>query len=235
MISIEHGSTPREELELLNSQRAQWHLPTFAGFKTKHGYALAWEEGAEPLYEIGGGADGIFYRDLREPHIVVDEASITITTAKALWAPARTILPANYWRVGKVVKLTAFFKCTTGATPGNFTYSLGYGSGDAPTPIASSVARAAVASQTNIPFTMEGYMECRSIGAAGTARMWGKATADLALQLSTNQPNLFPSSAPSDQTIDTTVGTNAVTFQLARSGSTTETVICTGLLFEALN
>jgi hypothetical protein len=224
------------ELERLNSERRRFHLPELVGFRTARGIGLGWEEGAEPLFEIGGGADGIFYRDLREPHIVVDESAITLaSTQKALWAPARTILPANYWRVGKVVKLTAFCKATTGATPGNYAYAMAYGSGDAPTPIVASVARAAVASQTNIPLTIEGYMECRSIGAAGTCRMWGKAFADLALQLSTNQPNLFPSSAPADVTIDTTVGTNAVTFQMSRSGSTAETVTTVGLLFEALN
>lgn len=235
-VNIIQGKSPYEELELLNDWRRTMHLPGFAGFKTKHGYSLHWEEGSEPLAEIIGGADGIFYRDLREPHIVVDEAAITLAaTQKALWAPARTILPANYWRVGKVVKLTAFCKATTGTTPGNYAYAMAYGSGDAPTPIVASVARAAVASVTNIPLTLEGYMECRSIGATGTCRMWGKAFADLALQLSTNQPNLFPSSAPADVTIDTTVGTNAVTFQMSRSGSTAETVTTVGLLFEALN
>ena len=38
-------------------------------------------------------ADGIYYRDTRQPFRIADEASITLaTTAKALWAPALTIL-----------------------------------------------------------------------------------------------------------------------------------------------
>lgn len=242
MITIEHGSTPKDELDALNSWRASQSalagVPLFAGFKTARGtYQFGWEDGSEPIYEIVGGADGIFYRDLREPHMIADEAAITLaTTQKALWAPARTILPANYWRTGKVVKLTAFCKATTGTTPGNYAYAMAYGAGDAPTPIVASVARAAVASVTNIPILLEGYMEFRgSPGTAAASRMWGRAMADLALQLSTAQPNLFPSSAPADINIDTTVGTNAVTFQMSRSGSTAETVTTTGLLFEALN
>ena len=186
---------------------------------------------------IAGAADGIFYRDLREPHIIADESAITLaTTQKALWAPARTILPANYWRTGKVVKLTAFGKFTSGTTPGNGTPAMAYGAGDAPTPIVTGTARALVASVTNITWFMQGYMEFRGTpGTASASRMWGMFVGDLAMQLSTNQPNIFPASAPADVNIDTTVGTNAVTFQYARSGSTAESMTTTGLLFEALN
>lgn len=180
--------------------------------------------------------DGPFYRDLRMPHIVVDEAAITLaSTQKALWVPSRTILPSNYWWVGKLVKITAFGKMTTAATPGNLTAAIAYGAGDAPTPIVTGVARALVASQTNITWWMQGYIECRSIGATGTLRMWGKFEADLAVQLSTAGPTLIPGSAPADTTVDTTVGTNAITFQAARSGSTAETMTTTNLYFEALN
>jgi hypothetical protein len=60
MLTIEHGRTPREELEILNSMRAQWRLPGFAGFRTRQGnYQIGWEKDAEPLYEISGGADGL--------------------------------------------------------------------------------------------------------------------------------------------------------------------------------
>lgn len=193
---------------------------------------------AELIYPpISGGADGLFYRDLREPHIIADEAAITLaTTQKALWAPARTILPANYWRPGKVVKLTAFGAFTSAATPGNGTPAAGYGAGDAPTPIVSGVARALIASVTNITWTAWAYMEMRgSAGVAQAARIWGAFIGDLAMQLSTAQPNLFPASAPANVSIDTTVGTNAFTLQYARSGSTAETMTTTGLLFEALN
>lgn len=224
------------EFERLNSERARFGLPSFAGFDTRDGIGLAWEPGADPIFEIAGGADGLFYRDLREPHVVVDETAITLsTTMKALWVAARTILPSNYWRVGKVVKLTAFGKATTDGTAGNYVFEMAYGSGDAPTPLAAGATVAGTISQTNVTWIAEGYMECRAIGATGTARMWGRWMPAVALLASTLQPYIVPSSAPADITIDTTVGTNAVTFQLQRSGVGVWTATTTGLLFEALN
>lgn len=234
MPKLEDREAQQAELNRLNSWRRAGRLPEFAAFRTDAGLGIAWEEGADPLYVIEGGAGGLLYRD-RISQIFVDEGAITITTAKALWVPARTILPANYFTPGKIVKLTAFGKMTTGATPGNLTPSLGYGAGDNPTPLVSGVARAAIANVTNIAWRLEGYMECRTLGASGTARMWGQFTADLALQLSTAQPNLIPGATPADSTVDTTVGTNAFTGQMARSGSTTETMTTTFLLFEAVN
>lgn len=181
-------------------------------------------------------ADGIFYRDLREPHIIVDEGAVTLsTTMKSLWLPARTILPANYWRVGKTVKVTAFGKVTTDGTAGNYVFELAYGSGDAPAPLAAGATVAGTVSQTNVSWMAEGYMECRSIGTSGTARMWGTWRPVVAVLASTLQPYLFPASAPADITIDTTVGTNALTFQLQRSGAGVWTATTTNLLMEALN
>jgi hypothetical protein len=188
------------------------------------------------IWDIAGGADTALWRDVRQPYTIADQSAITLaSTQKALWTPALTILPANYWYVGKIVKLTAFIKAVTGTTPGNYAFAMAYGAGDAPAPIVASVARAAVASQTSV-IMIEGYAICRSIGTAGTLSMWGHARADLALMLSTNQPSLFPSGGTTVvSTIDTTVGTNAVTFQMSRSGSTAETAAAVGLVFEALN
>jgi len=67
-------------------------------------------------------ADGIYYRDLRQPFQIADLGSITLaSTQKMMWTPgvtSPTILPANYWTLGKTVKLTAFLKLVTAATPG---------------------------------------------------------------------------------------------------------------------
>jgi hypothetical protein len=153
MQTIEHGRTPSEELEGLNSWREANGLPTFVGFRRAGGgVSIGWERDAEPLYEIAGGADGIFYRDQRGT-IFVDEAAITLaTTQKALWVPARTILPATYFnRPGKTVKISAFGKATTDGTAGNYVFEMAYGAGDAPS-AAGYRARpmAGTTSQTNI-------------------------------------------------------------------------------------
>lgn len=184
-------------------------------------------------------ADGIYYRDLRQPFQVADLGSITLaTTQKCMWTPgvtSPTILPANYWTLGKTIKLTAFLKLVTGTTPGNYVFGMCYGAADAPGAIVVSVARAAVASQTFGAF-IQGYATCRSVGSAGTLSMWGMVLVDLVGQLSTNQPSVFPSAGVTVvSTIDTTVGTNGLYFTMSRSGSTVETVVATSLLMEALN
>lgn len=169
-------------------------------------------------------------------HILVDEASVTLaTTQKALWPDARTILPANFWYPGKMVRLTAFGKATTDGTAGNYIFEMAYGVGDTPTPLVLGATVAGTVSQTNISWMAWGIMECRTIGATGTARMWGEWRPAVALLASTLQPYTFPGSAPADTTIDTTVGTNALKFHVQRSGAGVWTALTTNIILEELN
>lgn len=182
-------------------------------------------------------ADGIYYRDTRQPVIIADEASITLaTTQKALWPYARTLLPANYWTVGKTVKLTAFGKITTGTTPNNFTFGIGYGSADAPTALSTGAAVAAKASQTNLSFRVDAYVTCRLVGSSGTLLAWGQWWLSTGLYNATTQETgLIPASALAATTVDTTVGTNSLVITMARSGSTGESTVTQSLIMEALN
>ena len=184
-------------------------------------------------------ADGLFYRDLRQPVVVADQGSIAPgTTETTLWATGATsptILPANYWWVGKTVKITAAFKWTSG-TAGNITFGMSYGAANNPACKVNSTAIAAIASVG--PFTVfaQGYATCRSIGTAGTLSLWGSAQFPIGLVLSTGQTNFtFPVAGVSVvSTVDTTVATNAVMFHAIRSAGT-DAVVCVGLTFEALN
>jgi hypothetical protein len=65
--------------------------------------------------------------------------------------------------------------------------------------------------------------------------MWGEWKPAVALLASTLQPYVFPGSAPADVSIDTTVATNALTFQLQRSGAGVWSATTTGILLEELN
>jgi hypothetical protein len=177
------------------------------------------------------------YRNLRSvSHILVDESPVTLaTTMKALWPPARTITPANFWYVGKTVKITAFGKVTTDGTAGNYVFEMAYGSGDAPTPLVAGATVAGTVSQTNITWSAWGYAECRAIGTSGTLRLWGQWSPAVAVLASTLQPYVFPNATPADTSIDTTVGTNGLTFQLQRSGAGVWTATTTDLIIEELN
>lgn len=177
------------------------------------------------------------YRSTWSPsHLTADEAAITLaTTMKALWLPAKTLIPAGTWYPGKKWKLTAFGKATTDGTAGNYVFEVAYGAGDAPTPLAAGVSVAGVVSRTNDTWEAHAYIECRSIGTAGVLRMWGGWEPVVSLVLSTAQPYKFPATLPADVAADTTVGTNAITFQCQRSGAGVWTMATTGIILEPLN
>lgn len=174
------------------------------------------------------------YRVVWSPsRLTADESPITLaTTQKALWLPAKTLIPTGLWEPNKVFQLTAFGKATTDATAGNYVFEMAYGAGDAPTPNATGATVAGSTGQTNISWIAQGWMEVRSIGTAAVARMWGFWKPAVALLASTLQPYIFPSSAPADISVDTTVSTNAITFQLQRSSTGVWTATTTGLILE---
>lgn len=194
------------------------------------------------ILPVRGGADGLFYTDLRAPFVVADQAGITLTTTqKALWLPALSIFPANYWgMVGKTVKLTAMVKVTTG-TAGNWIVGMGYGAGDAPAVIVvSGAAKAKIASIGPFLAVMEGFATLRTVGptsTSGTLSLAGDFRPPLALFLSTvaGSAITFPEAGTTVvSTFDTTSGANALTFQ-AQNSAGTDTVVTTNLYVQALN
>lgn len=183
---------------------------------------------------MAGGND---YRDMAATIDVVDQAAITLlTTQAALWAPARTLIPASAWRVNKTFKLTAGIRFVTDVTAGNYVFGAGVGTGNAPAVIVVGATVAGVVSQTQLAI-MEAWFTCRSIGTAGTVSIYGKIYANVALLASTLQPYGFPTGGVTVvSTLDMTLNTNALTFQAQRSGAGVWTATCVGVpLLEALN
>jgi len=171
--------------------------------------------------------DGQFFCDLRAPFIIADVPAVTLAaTNKALYPIAN--LPAmgkDYWWAGKKVKIRAFGRITTGATPGNLTLALLYGTGaDANgVSLAASAAQTLVASQTNISWESELTIHCRTPGATGGLFVTGKATFESAVIAA--RVFLIPASAPVvSGAVDLTVAGNVLSLQALRSGSTAETM-----------
>ena|ERR1700674_1481760 len=183
-------------------------------------------------------ADGIYYVDSRLPFLVADQGNMTPTTTfKNIWtngASSPTILPANYWNVGKLLRLTAFLRLSTGVA-GNSAFGMAYGAADAPAAVVQTATRAKIASVGPFGIFIQGYARCRSTGATGTLSMWGFVLPDLGAFLSTTDQWVFPSNGTTVvSTIDTTVGTNSLFFEYLTSAGT-DTIAATDIVLEAMN
>lgn len=174
-------------------------------------------------------ADGLFYHDTREPFVTVAPGPVTLaTTDKALYTASQfPTLGGQYWaRPGKKIQIRLFGQITTGTTPGNGTFDIYYGTGaDANgTILASSGTLALSASQTNLSWTLEVVVSCRTTGSAGTLFCTGRAMFNNAVLANTLQPMLIPASAPvASAGVDLTAA-NIISVQFKRSGSTAETM-----------
>jgi hypothetical protein len=158
---------------------------------------------------VGGHdmADGIYYRDTRQAFLIADsgilgrhllparpfltQKTLTLTPQKGAAGDVATILPANYWTVGKTVKLTANLKWTAVANTNGVTIGMCYGAADAPAANVVATAVTPVSSTSTFSVFIQGYATCRSIGSSGTLSMWGVALAPAGL--TTAGPITFPS------------------------------------------
>lgn len=173
-----------------------------------------------------GGYVGVKRRSI----LLADEAAITLaTTQKALWLPAKTLIAAGDWYAGKIISVEAWGKATSDGTAGNFVFGAALGAGDAPAAIVTGATVAGTVSQTNVTWYAKIQAECKTYGAAGVLRLWGKIEPVVAILASTLQPYLMPNATPADITFDFTAGTNALTLQAQRSGAGVWTMTTTSL------
>lgn len=213
-----------DDLELLRRDQQREWLPTFKRIR----------ESNDPH-----AADGLFYHDQREPHIGADQGTVTLsTTDKALYtASAHPVLGGGYFgRIGKKVNIRLFGKITTAATPGNLTIDVYWGSGaDATgTVIVSSAAQTLIANQTNISWSIELWIHCRSTGSTGT--LFSRGTAQFGTAVIAAGTFLIPASAAVvSGSLDLVSAGNIISIQAKRSGSTAETMTVQDFDFAALN
>jgi hypothetical protein len=184
--------------------------------------------------------DGPFFVDSRAPFLSGDVAAVTLAATDKAMIPAANIpvLGANYFGwVGKAVRIRLFGRMTTGATPGNLSISMYYGTGaDANgVVLAASGAIAGVANATNLSWEAEFYVRCRTMGAAGTLFCTGRFLPNVGLVLSTAQPMLIPASAPAASGSCDLTASLLLSPQFKRSGSTAETLQVHDVSYEALN
>jgi len=185
-------------------------------------------------------ADGLFYNDLREPFLSLDLTAISpLATAVALYTPsAFPVLGGQYFsRPGKRLKIELFGRFTSGATPGNVSLAVYYGTGASANGVllASSAPIAWLANQANMSWKAEIDVHCRTTGSAGTLFCTGEWKANLAAIAAANQPLLIPATAPVVSAACDLTAALIISVQMLRSGSTAETAQVHNLLVTALN
>ncbi len=169
----------------------------------------------------------------------------TIADGTAVTAAAETILvpdytlPAGYLYPGSLLKYTLFGRMSSViTTPGTFTWRLRWGgAGGVSLAASGAIAPDSTAASTNIAWWAEFYVQCRSVGTAGTAMCWGRCWPgnDVTVSAVTylnNQALAFPDAA-AVATIDTT--TAKAISPTVQPSLTTGSVTCHHALLESLS
>lgn len=181
--------------------------------------------------------DGPFYLDTREPFFTVPTTAITLAaTAKALYTAAQfPPLGAGYMsRPGKKLRIRLAGIMTTGATPGNGSFNVYWGTGADANGVLlmTGTPVALTAGQTALTWELEIVITCITTGATGTARCSGHALFNEAI-LAPHQ--MLPTATMADSaSIDFTAAL-IPSVQFLRSGSTGETMQVREMEVTALN
>jgi hypothetical protein len=161
-----------------------------------------------------------------DPLVFADESDITLaSTYKALIPTARYNLGTQFFnKVGRKLRIRAFGKITTAATPGNGQMGILFGTNaDANgVTVCQSAAFALTAGQTTLSWEAEFYIHARSLGTTGTLFGCGKLLMNNAVAATSVQPIMIPSgTAVVSGSCDLT-GVLVPSLQFLRSGSTAE-------------
>lgn len=184
--------------------------------------------------------DGAFYLDTREPFVTIAPGAVTLAaTAKALYTASQfPVLGGQYFsRVGKKIRIRLYGQITTGATPGNGSFNVYYGSGADATGVLlmTGTPVALTGGQTNLSWTLDIIVTCQSIGNTGTLFCTGKAHFNVAVLASTLQPMMLPASVPAVSGACDLTAANIISVQFLRSGSTAETMQVVQMEVTSLN
>ncbi len=185
-------------------------------------------------------ADGLFYLDTREPHLVSNLPAATLLTTATMLYPAASfpVLGSQYFnRPGKAIKIEMAFTIVTGLTPGNFSFNVLWGTGVSANGTGIMTAGTPVAATASV--TKRGKVEvtvrCLTTGSAGTLEATGIAWADPGVIASTLQPIMLPTGASAASGALDLTAANIVSIQGLMSGTAGCTLVVDELKVTALN
>lgn len=152
-------------------------------------------------------------------------SSTTLTSIGA--APDYTLLP-NSLLVGSLVRVRAFGRFSTSATP---TLLLGvYYGGAAGVALCATAAVTTLSGAANNTWFFEADINVRTVGSSGTAMSVGKVTG---VSTATGV-NLAPATAPAVATIDTTAAKSIVLCAQWGTNSASNTITCHHLAIDTV-
>lgn len=201
-------------------------------------YDVQDEEVAEAIRSVPRHhADGLFYLDTREPHIVSNIAVVTMTTtAKAMYpAAAFPTLGAGYFsRPGKTIKVSVSGLMTLPATPGNISFNVLWGTGADANGTVLLTGTPVAATNATKRFYLECTVRCITTGTAGGLQAWYWCLFDAGLVASPNTIYFAPAGVVGASVASDTTAANIISIQPLQSG-TAGTVLVDDLRVEALN
>lgn len=157
------------------------------------------------------------------PFHTADATAVTAVALTELSPVPQVVIPAPWLNefAGKRLEFAASGFYTTNASAGTYTIGLYVGPAGAigsMTTIATSGALSYVVSQTNRPWRIEGEMQIRSLGSAGTAVAFGDIT-----NVTSGAKDLFATTAGGTAAVDTT---SARAIALGVTPSVAQSIVC---------
>jgi len=161
----------------------------------------------------------------------------TSTTATSILPPAaKFTLPANFFSIGKVIRVSAFGRISTTTGPPTITYDVRLGS----VVVFNGAAVTTVASVTNKTWELVALLTCRAIGASTSANLIGvgRLTSSAVVGSTGGAANtaMLPDSAPAVGTgFDSTAAQAVDLFATWSASSASNSVQLHGYTLEAMN
>lgn len=161
----------------------------------------------------------------------------TSTTATSILPPAaKFTLPANFFNIGKILRINAYGRISTTTGPPSITLDVRFGS----VVVFNGGAVVTVASVTNKSWRLIALLTCRAIGASTTASMFGMgdfcSSAVVGSTGGVANDAMLPDSAPAVGTgFDSTIANVVDLFATWSASSASNSIQLHGYTLEAMN
>lgn len=169
---------------------------------------------------------------LNSPSPIVDGTAYASSVALTDVTPGVPfVIPANFLYAGQNLRIVAFGKLSTTATP---TITLGIGYGGTSIVLGTSGALT-LGTVTNLPWRIELWCTVRAIGSGTSGSILSVGTVTVPTSGTATVQGLVPTGAVAAVGLDTTTAKTINVLATWGTNSASNTLTCQGLIVEALN